>query len=184
MGISTRSFITVLAVFGLTSSVAHSTPDLVIDNPTEAIALADVDSVEVDPKVFNTLVAVSSGPPARFLLVGFTRATFTGALGGHFGVTQKCQFEFPRSRMCTLEGARSAREIRDELSGEAWVHTLSVSSERPGALFDAVVIDGSRNCGAWTTTAARGTTVGANGGPDPEQNCDQEYPIACCAPVP
>ncbi len=41
------------------------------------------------PLAVEVVNPAPASPPARFQLVGFTSATYTGAMGGHFGVTQK-----------------------------------------------------------------------------------------------
>ena len=48
-----------------------------------------------DPLAVEVVNPAPPSPPVRWQLVGFTSATYTGAMGGHFGVTQKCQLEFP-----------------------------------------------------------------------------------------
>ena len=55
------------------------------------------------PEVQDVYVTNPPGaaPPAGFQLVGFTSATYTGDMGGNFGVAKKCQLEFPNSRMCS-----------------------------------------------------------------------------------
>ena len=61
-------------------------------------------SVEVTnlPAVQDVNIVGGGTAPSssRFQIVGFTTANYNGNLGGYFGATQKCQLEFPESRMC------------------------------------------------------------------------------------
>jgi hypothetical protein len=79
-----------------------------------------------DVNVTNTPLPVTVAPPARFQLVGFTSATYNGDMGGHFGVTRKCQIEFPNSRMCSLEEVAATTAIPDEILGGARLDSLSL----------------------------------------------------------
>ena len=75
-------------------------------------------------EVINDPLAVEvvnpSPPTARIQLVGFTAATYTGNMGGPFGVAQKCQLEFPNSRMCLRIEAQQTTTIPEGLAGRAW----------------------------------------------------------------
>ena len=83
-------------------------------NVTGSVEVTNLPDVQ-DVHVVNQQPPAPAPASSRFQLVGFTSATYTGDMGGHFGVTQKCQLEFPGSRMCTVKevaatiGRRSLR---------------------------------------------------------------------------
>ena len=131
----------------------------------------DVQAVEiVNP------VAPTPAPPMRFQLVGFTTATYTGDMGGHFGVTQKCQLEFADSRMCSGQEAAETTAIPAGLSGQAWVQAEGLQNA-------------NRNCNSWIISGFDGfpdnggALLKANGNRS-YSSCDEVAPIACCALVP
>jgi len=130
-----------------------------------------------DPLAVEVINPAPPGPPVRWQLVGFTSATYTGAMGGHFGVTQKCQTEFPNSRMCRIEEVAATTSIPSPLSGNAWVNF-------PGDYFPIYRGD----CFGWNYAQlySEGYVVASNGSiPDPvASDCTIERPIACCALVP
>jgi len=142
-------------------------------------------------------------PPPRWQLVGFTSATYTGAMGGHFGVTQKCQIEFPNSRMCSVEEVVATTTVPTGLSGEPWVH--KVINAGGGVIFNVNLHLHDENCSGWRShvrISSSGTAIPIGGqfiesdgtlplsGPSiggvPAQyhNCTESHPIACCALVP
>ncbi len=129
-----------------------------------------------DPLAVEVVNPVYPRPPVRWQLVGFTSATYTGDMGGHFGVMQKCELEFPNSRMCTTLEAQQTTTIPAGLTGEAWVN--------PGiADFSGLV---NRNCSYWTHIGGgTGRTISATGGVGSD-DCliAHEQSIACCALVP
>jgi hypothetical protein len=134
----------------------------------------DTNPVEIVGEVEVTNLPASSGP-ARFQLVGFTTATYSGNLRGHFGATDKCQLEFADSRMCTEQEVRETTTIPSGLVGDGWANPLLDSS--------------SLNCVSWTEGSHEvqtGTIVLANGTSESRGDhfCLQEKSIACCAPVP
>ena len=65
--------------------------------------------------------AASSCEVKTFQLVGFTSTVYTGNLGGILGSTQKCQLDFPGSRMCAFE------EIQKTTSTPSIPNPLSAS---------------------------------------------------------
>jgi hypothetical protein len=67
--------------------------------PVEVINLPDVQDVHVTNPV-------AAAPAARIQIVGVTSTLYTGNLGGPWGATEKCDAEFPGTRMCTIEEAR------------------------------------------------------------------------------
>ena len=83
-------------------------------------------------------------PPMRFELVGFTAATYTGDMGGNFGVTQKCQLEVSDCRTCTIPEVIRTTALFTGLSGDVWVQP----SGRTASGFYAA-------CRQWTTRAPR-----------------------------
>jgi hypothetical protein len=144
----------------------------------------------LDVNVTNPPTAVAP----RWQLVGFTTATYGGNMGGHFGVTAKCQLDFANSRMCTLEEVAATTSIPGGLTGEAWAHGIPVDTS--SNIFSAnmrrateEVGHVSNNCGGWTfasDSVAQGTTVEANGVVGDGNLCQTPgpLPIACCALVP
>lgn len=110
------------------------------------------------------VVGGGTSAAARFQIVGFTIATYTGNLGGYFGATRKCQLEFPESRMCNALEVRESTTLPGGLSGLAWVDS---------------------GCRDWTVENFTGPQVsGETGVTTAGQNCQFPQPIACCAPVP
>lgn len=126
--------------------------------------------VEIAGEVEVTNLPAASGA-ARFQLVGFTSETYTGAMGGNFGVTQKCQLEFPNSRMCNEVEVSETTSIPSGLTGDAWGNPLGRFR--------------SQTCDWWTRGEElyNGYRVLANGNPS-DRGCALAAPIACCAPVP
>ena len=146
-------------------------------NPVEVVGAVEVTNLS------------TSSSPSRFQLVGFTSVPYDGDMGGHFGVTLKCQIEFPNSRMCSLEVAATTA-IPAGLSGDAWVHSarrvgsqLGPPSAPGGALFDADVRATSSSCRAWRGGGS-GQLVGSDGVAASRIGCDEARSIACCASVP
>jgi hypothetical protein len=72
----------------------------VVNEPLQVTGAVEVTN---EPVEVTGAVEVSNLPqptvPARFQLVGFTSATYTGD-SGVLGLTLACQDEFPASRMC------------------------------------------------------------------------------------
>jgi hypothetical protein len=131
-------------------------------------------SVEVTnlPAVQDVNIVSGGTTPSspRFQIVGFTTATYNGNLGGFFGATQKCQLEFPASRMCTPLEVQETTSIPGGLTGVGWVDV---------------------GCITWTTEDfnLRGSVVSGQTGistisPFGGRQCNESGPIACCALVP
>lgn len=162
-------------------------PEVQDVNVTNAPAVQDVtvtndatNPMEVVGEVSVTNLPAASAT-ARFQLVGFTATAYTGDMGGHFGVTQKCQLEFPDSRMCSIEEVAATTAIPGGLSGDAWIHTRGDSRN---VLFDARLGSGSASCFTWRSGAALdgGRAVGSDGvDTDTNHPCAESRPIACCA---
>ena len=92
-------------------------------------------------------------------------------MGGHFGVTQKCQLEFAVSRMCTREEVAATAALPAGLSASAWANPFAAPSS-------------SANCSAWKVLVHRGFQVGLDGAAVVDWRCEIPVPIACCALVP
>jgi hypothetical protein len=132
-------------------------------------------------------------PPERWQFVGFTRATYTGAMGGYLGVTQKCQREIPNSRMCDFEEVAATTSISAPPVGEAWVHRSPITNadtNSSGGIFSAEIYASALNCVGWReddpNSGLKGQLVSADRYPREnfQSPCDSEHPIACCALVP
>ena len=130
-------------------------------------------------EVVNPVLAVEvvnptpPAPAARFQLVGFTSATYTGNMGGYLGVTQKCQLEFANSRMCTNIEVEQTTSIPSGLVGQGWVNEGIASAGLQGV-----------NCRQWLfVESSEGTSVNAQGTPGSNVQCTVPMPIACCALV-
>lgn len=152
-------------------------------------------------------VRVVNAPPpstsARFQLVGFTSATFTGGQGV-LGFTRACQQEFPGSRMCSSTEVMETTTVPSGLSGEAWVRPTLISSgdirvslPDSGGAADAAGISGSPetlSCDGWRNDlfpvgGTGGLVIDAAGrfyvaGRPGTMNCAGPRAVACCAPVP
>src|SRR5262245_55265177 len=150
------------------ASVA-SCPVIAMAQPLKQVEVTNL------PAVQDVNIVGGGTAPARFQIVGFTTATYTGDLGGLFGATRKCQLEFPESRMCNPLEVQETTSIPAGLAGFAWVNG------NPNA-----------GCSRWTDD----TGEFANGGPvvsgetglssiGPQfPSCGASRPIACCAAVP
>jgi hypothetical protein len=152
---------------------------------TTPVAIVEPVAVEIaEPLEVEVVNPAPPSPPVRWQLVGFTSATYTGAMGGNFGVTQKCQLEFPNSRMCSQEEVAATTSIPSGLVGSAWAHHRDL-----GAIFTADFSVSAANCTGWTDgidlSGNNRIRVRANGNPENlTTNCTVENPIACCALVP
>ena len=148
----------VSAALGFSGSAAGMT------GPSEVVVVNDPLAVEV----------VNPSPPtARFQLVGFTSATYTGNMGGQIGVTQKCQLEFPSSRMCTVSEVQLTTDIPAVQAGFAWANQGGSES---GIFWS--------HCYFWTDdrNAGSGLVIAATGLAN-SRACDDPHVIACCALV-
>ena len=128
-----------------------------------------------DPLAVEVVNPAPPSPPLRWQLVGFTSATYTGNMGGSFGVTQKCQLEFANSRMCIVLEVEQTTSIPSGLVGQGWVQQ------------GASLVGGlqGNSCGRWlgNNVGGGGKVVDTLGTPASEQ-CEIPTPIACCALVP
>ena len=104
----------VIATYLMAASIApiSATADkeaasVVVDNfpVVQDVAVVNAPAVQ-DVNITNTVLPVTPAPVARFQIVGVTSTTYTGRLGGPWGAAEKCDAEFPGTRMCTIEEAR------------------------------------------------------------------------------
>lgn len=145
----------------------------VLASPAFAQAPKQVEVIN-DPLAVEVVNPTLPSPSAHFQLVGFTSTTYTGNMGGFFGVTQKCQLEFANSRMCTNIEVEQTTSIPSGLAGNAWVNEGINSGGLAGA-----------NCRNWLVEeSSAGTSVNAQGTPAGNVQCTVPIPIACCALVP
>ena len=161
----------VSAALGFSGSAAGMT------GPSEVVVVNEPLAVDVtnDPLAVEVTNPAPASPPLRWQLVGFTTATYTGAMGGFFGVTQKCQLEFPNSRMCTIIEVEQTTSIPSGLVGQAWVNE---------GVSQAGGLQGN-NCGRWGgLNGLGGVSMDADGTPGGNVQCTVTMPIACCALVP
>lgn len=118
----------------------------------------------------------SAGGPA----VKITTQTYDGNMGGNFGVTRKCQDEYPKTRMCSVEEVATAIKIPRSFSGEAWVHAPACVS---GTIINACLVPAGINCISWTSSSVTdsGQVVLDNGNmSNTFKACSGFKPIACC----
>ena len=149
-----RLFLVLVFLFVPLASVAQQPKQVEITN------LPEVQAVEV----VNTLPA--SGSCSRFQLVGYTSTAYNGAMGGFLGVAQKCQLDFPDSRVCRHSEFRGTTTLPTQPPVDAWM-------------------DDGNDCREWTSaTYENGGRVLTLIGERTYEECDTEHPIACCAPVP
>jgi Collagen triple helix repeat (20 copies) len=124
--------------------------------------------------------AIEPDGPQRF--AGYTKAAFTGALGGRNGAHSKCDAEYKGSHFCTADEYVRGTVPSDVMGDFAYVDTVNVvTKERddvPGAT--------SFSCDGWTmaTNTLRGpqasrrtgvVTVDSQGG-----SCNESKALACC----
>ena len=136
--------------------------------------------------------AASSCEVKRIQLVGFTSTLYTGNLGGVWGSTQKCQLEFPGSRMCTTEEAQTTVNLPASIPEFSWIDPFEGIQGR-GSCGGDLIIDGvDIATRQWTCDLLEapcrfdpswGATLESNGARLP-MLCSVEQPIACCALMP
>ena len=163
-------------------------------NVTGAVEVTNLPPVQ-DVNVVNpTPVA----PPARFQLVGFTNTLYTGNLGGIFGGAEKCQLEFPTSRMCALGEVQDTTTLPTLPDSVAWVNRRN--PEFPDESDEAIGSSGDRsNCSLngvpvgsllvnrhWSrdVPSNTGSAVDPAGALVRNIECSETHSIACCAQVP
>ncbi len=118
--------------------------------------------------VTNEPLLVTSVPPGRLQLIGFTIATLRGN-AGVFGMTLACQGEFPGSRFCRAVEINSTVTVPSSLTGEGWF-MLTDNADSMG-------------CAGFSAIASQGRTVDAMGRYSVD-SCAIQHPVACCARVP
>jgi len=156
-------------------------------NVTGSVTVTNLPAVQ-DVHVVNAQPPAQCGAPPSFQLVGFTRAVFTGDLGGPFGANQKCQAEFPGSRICDYSEVRSTVIVPSGLAGLAWLN-LDGGQTQCQDWTNGVIGGGSGP----TRLASNGTLVVPIPGcvpactppqPSSPSFCSEQNSIACCAPLP
>jgi hypothetical protein len=183
---SVAAFVALLALILAASAFAQPVKQVEVTN-LPAIQAVNVTNDATNPVEVVGEIAVTNLPApsgaARFQLVGFSSATYTGAMGGNFGVTQKCQLEFPTSRMCSIEEAVATTSIPSGLSGHAWTHAQAAVGV---VIFAGDPVSQSKNCFGWRSSlhTFTGNVISDEGTADVISDCDREHPIACCALVP
>jgi hypothetical protein len=156
----------------------------VVNQPLEVTGAVEVADQPVE---VTGAVEVSNLPspsaPARFQLVGFTSATFTGGTGV-LGFTLACQAEFPASRMCTSVEVMETIQLPLEMPvASAWLRPVFQGTSSP---LDASGIAGTAidlSCNSWRATNGSGLSVNSAGQIE-FAGCVNPYQIACCALVP
>jgi hypothetical protein len=125
-------------------------------------------------------------------LVGFTSTLYTGNLGGVWGSTQKCQLEFPGSRMCTTEEAQTTVNLPTNIPQFSWIDPFEGIQGRGSCAGDLFIGGVDIATRPWTCDLLEapcrfdpswGATLESNGARLP-MLCNVEQPIACCGPVP
>lgn len=178
-----------LALLVLTSAAWGIDPPIapVLKQP---LKVQVVNLPEVQPVEVANPTACGQG---RFQLVGFTSATYTGDLGGPFGATQKCQIEFPASRMCERREVFETVTLPQGLTGNAWIRlepVFEVFSASCDQYRRASYIHRTIDVNGTVTSETQrvfsdGILVSENGAVvNWGAACDAERPIACCALVP
>ena len=159
----------------------------VINDPL-AVEVTNLPSVQD----VNILSSATGGCEVKtFQLVGFTTTLYTGNLGGALGSTQKCQLDFPGSRMCTQEEIQNTTKLPDVIADFAWMEPLSPSCQGSLIINELEVANLRWSCN--DLDAPCRTPTGQNLGQSFESTgssttfklpCGIEQPIACCALVP
>ncbi len=184
---SVAVFVALLALILAASAFAQPVKQVEVTN-LPAVQDVNVTNDATNPVEVTGAVEVTNLPPpsggsSRFQLVGFTSATYPGAMGGNFGVTQKCQLEFPNSRMCSIEEAVATTLIPSGLSGHAWTHAQGAVGV---VIFAGDPVSQSNNCFGWRSSlhTFTGNVISDEGTAEVISDCDRAHPIACCALVP
>ena len=175
----------VVLALATSANADQSTKPVTVKNVVAIDGTVSVDNFPAS-QVVTGAVEVTNFPnpvpltctPARFQLVGFTSATYTGAMGGNIGVTQKCQLEFPDSRMCSQEEVEATTTLSAFITGKAWIHSHDSNT-------GSALLPGS-SCRSWhlENSLEVGTTVVGSTGLYHRDSCDVARPIACCGLVP
>ena len=127
---------------------------------------------------------VAAGP--RFL--GLTAAGVTGAMGGVVGANVRCSAQYPSSHMCSYCEYLATNPTA---GGPAWINppynsgsVLTCPAGSPYPLGVPGINTGTRTCNGWESAASQEAGILAAGGgfaASAVGNCQNEYPIACCA---
>ena len=129
-----------------------------------------------------TLVVVMAG-----IIVLSICKQLVNLMGGNIGVTQKCQLEFPDSRICSQEEVAATTALPTLITGKAWIHAFHATSGAGNVLFAVAISPSSTSsCSSWQWggSNAKGSTVDGSTGGYAVSQCDVARPIACCALVP
>jgi hypothetical protein len=107
--------------------------------------------------------------------VGFTAATFTGALGGVVGANQKCNQEYPGSAFCTLSDFDRSNYTGSVPATGAWIDSDRAAS-------GARATGSCSSAGTWNlgTSGDTGTNLNALGAFTGQVGCQSVKPLACC----
>ncbi len=159
------------------AAYSESLKEVIVVNDPLAVEVVNPVTI-VEPVIIETIEpieveVINPAPPSQpvhFQLVGFTSVAYKGAMGGFFGVTKKCQLEFPNSRMCLLDEVAATTSIPSGLAGKAWT--------------DSEITGSSTSCSNWSSTSYSGKVVASNGIQTSGGSCNVATPIACCALVP
>jgi hypothetical protein len=177
-----RLFLSALVTALIVPLAAYAQAPKQVEVVNDSLAVEVVNpQVEVtnEPLAVEVVNPAPPSPPVRWQLVGFTSATYTGAMGGHFGVTQKCQLEFPNSRMCWIEEVAATTSIPSSLVGNAWANPTDL--HYPNCREHCYLWTDPESCGSF----GDGRVVTSDGNVAVyKASCDSAHPIACCALVP
>ena len=184
-----------VAVFGFAGTALGAPPDKVPDqvevtnfpvvqDVTGAVEVTNLPDVQ-DVNVTNPPTC-SSGPEARYQLVGFTSSALLGH-GGVLGMTIACQQEFSDSRMCSSVEVMETVVVPLDLAGIAWVRPSFSPLHDPGTQPSALDASGFKtlvshfSCNS--DSAINGFTVSAIGR-FAGSRCTNQLSVACCSLVP
>ena len=127
---------------------------------------------------------VAAGP--RFL--GLTAARVTGAMGGVVGANVRCSAQYPSSHMCSYCEYLATNPTA---GGPAWINPpyndyniLNCPAGSPYPLGVPGTNTGMLTCNGWESAVSQSAGILAAGGGFAANgigNCQNEYPIACCA---
>ncbi len=141
--------------------------------------------------VTNTPLPVQCEAAGTFGLVGFTSTVYTGNLGGVLGSTQKCQLDFPSSRMCTQEEIQNTLDLPDVIAEFAWMEPLSPSCQASLIIDEQEVANLLWSCNDSDVPCrdSSGQDLGRSFESTGSSTvlrlrCSAEQPIACCGLVP
>jgi len=126
-----------------------------------------------------TPTTTQAGGPIQ--IVGVTSATYTGDLGGPWGAAEKCDAEFPGTRMCLIDEARLSYPPYPLIpTPGAWTNA-SGQLTADYSLFSPARVNGS--CEDWGSAVNfyAGIVTRPDGGRENSTvSCSETIPIACC----